>query len=516
MADTDSSPTRWSARIARPIYFVIIAAALIRLVAITRPLLGNFATKNVVHAMIARNWVLGRSGLLYPALDCLAGGKRSLHMLEFSLSAYLTGAAWMFFGGSLDVWGRLTSIAFSVASVILLYRFVRRRHGEAAAVVAATALALSPVSILYGQNFMLDASLVFFTLAAFCAWERWCRSGSWPWLAASGLSLAALWLSKVYLLVLVLPLLGMLWQVAPNQQQGKDGLLSRRLALAVITLGLAALPVIAWCVHAMRLAAPGSLWADHIFASLQGNAQRYRPPDPLLWNPDFYRQLLDDLTGVILTPLGFCLFLAGLLDRAWRQYALWLAAMVILVLALPRKFYEMNYYYVATLPPLCIVAGLGWGVIRDRLRPSRTAVAMVACVGLLLALRYSVRGAFITPEEDRGVVAAGRATEQLTAEEEPVVTMHGSGIALLYYCNRPGWAVPANTPELHTVLEQCRKQGARFMVLAGPDALHPPPAVERHRLVVAENRYRIYRLLPLDDVSAKAEIPSAALPPQPR
>ncbi len=502
MPDTDSSPDGRSSQPIYAIYLVVALAATIRLLGITRPLLGNFATKNVVHAMIARNWALGRCGLLYPALDCLANGRRSLHMLEFSLSAYLTGAVWKLCGGSLELWGRLTSVLFSVASVGLMYCFVRGRHGTVAAVGAAAMLAFSPVSIIYGQSFMLDASLVFFTLAAFCAWERWCKSGKWSWAATATVSLAALWLTKVYLLVLVLPLLGMLWQVGPAGRQ-QPGFPGKRLLSAMLLLWLAALPVAAWCVHAMRLAAPGSPWADHIFASLQGNAERYRPPDPLLWNPDFYRRLLDDLTGVILTPLGFCLVLAGFVHRSWRQYALWLAAMIVLVLALPRKFYEMNYYYVATLPPLCIMAGLGWQVIAERLRPGRKATAALLAIGLLIALRYSVRPAFITPEEDRGVVAAGKAIQQLTAAEEPVVTMHGTGIALLYYCNRPGWAVAPATANLPAVLERHRKQGARYLVLAGPDALAPPPAVARHRLVLTGPRYRIYRLLPLDGLAEK-------------
>ena len=82
----------------------------------------------------------------------------------------------------------------------------------------------------------------------------------------------------------------------------------------------------------------------------------HRPPHPLLRSPDFYRQVLDDLAGVVLTPVGFALLLAGLLGRAWRREAAWLLAMLILVAALPLKFYEMDYYWMAVLPPLAIVA----------------------------------------------------------------------------------------------------------------------------------------------------------------
>jgi 4-amino-4-deoxy-L-arabinose transferase-like glycosyltransferase len=215
----------------------------------------------------------------------------------------------------------------------------------------------------------------------------------------------------------------------------------------------------------------------------------------LLRTPDFYRQLLDDLTSVILTPLGFALLLAGFLDRAWRRHAAWLAAMVILVAALPRKFYEMNYYYMALLPPLCVIAGLGWKLLWERLRPGRIAALGLLLVALILCLRYAVKPAFVTPEEDRAVVAAGKAIQELTAEEEPIVTMHGTGIDLLYYANRAGWAVEPDTPDLPAVLEQCRLQGAQLLVVAGGEAASDGgEAIGGCELVGRGDGYAVWRL----------------------
>ena len=441
---------------------MLAMTAAVRLIGITRPLLGNFSAKSVIYAMIARNWAEGRAGFLYPSLDCLVGGKRSLHMLECSVSAYLTGSLWRLFGGSLDVWGRATAVVFSTASVAVLFLFVRRRHGPAAALGAGWVLALSPISIIYGQSFMLDASLVFFTVSTFYAADRWLDGGRSAWLLAAMVCFALLLLTKIYMMVLLLPLGVMLL--------GAERRGWRAWSLGLLAAGLAVVPVALWSIHALHTASPGSPMAGHIYSSLQGNARVYRPPDPLLWTPDFYRQLLDDLTGVILTPVAFMLFLAGWLDRAWRQYAFWFLAMAILVALLPLKFYEMNYYFMATLPPLCIVAGLGWRVVSRRLRPGRLAVAGLLLVGLAVAFRYALRPAFVTPDEDRGVVAAGLVIRQLTAEEEPVVTMHGTAIDLLYYCNRPGWAVAPDTPELDSLLDDYRRRGARYMVVAGPEA----------------------------------------------
>ncbi|MFH1267060.1 MAG: hypothetical protein ABIK89_15140, partial [Planctomycetota bacterium] len=70
-------------------------------------------------------------------------------------------------------------------------------------------------------------------------------------------------------------------------------------------------------------------------------------------------------------------------------------------------------------------------------------------------------------------------------------------IDLLYYANRPGWAIEPDTPELESVLEQCRRQGARYLVAAGPEAiLDKAEARHPHTPSVQGDGYRIYRLAP--------------------
>ena len=121
IGDRHSASTPQTRHLPAAFWALLALTLVVRLVGITRPLLGNFATKNCVYAMIARNWAEGRAGLLYPTLDVLRGGHRSLHLLRFPCSAYLTGGLWKVFGGSLDVWGRATAVAFSVASVALMF-----------------------------------------------------------------------------------------------------------------------------------------------------------------------------------------------------------------------------------------------------------------------------------------------------------------------------------------------------------------------------------------------------------
>ena len=128
---------------------LVVLALTLRMPGLTRPLVGHFATKNVVYAMIARNWAQGESSLVYPTLDCLADGQPAWHLVEFPAAAYLAGSLWHavspWLGGSLDLWGRAVSVACSLVSIGLIGLLAARWHGRQAGWAAAWALALAPV-----------------------------------------------------------------------------------------------------------------------------------------------------------------------------------------------------------------------------------------------------------------------------------------------------------------------------------------------------------------------------------
>jgi len=440
---------------------VMLVAFVVRVPGIQRPLTGNFATKNVVYAMIARNWAEGRAGLLEPTLDCLVGGQRSLHLLEFPVSAYVSGLGWRAFGGPLELWGRLTSVAFSLAAVALFFLLVARWHGTVPAVVAGLALALSPVAILYGRSFMVEASLLCFLVATLWAWDHWLESGRGAWLAAAALALALAALTKIFLLVLLAPMAAMAWRAR-----------GPRHLVAAFVVALALVPAAAWYWHAAAAAAPGSPVSDRVYYSVRNSAEVHRPPHPLLGTTRFYGRMAGDLFGVVLTPLGFALLIVGLFNPAWRRHAVWLASCLALIVLLPRKFYEMNYYWMAVLPALTVVVGLGWQLVEKRFRPGRIATAGCLMLGILLAARYTIGPMLRIAEEDRGVVAAGQIVQRFTTPEERVVTMHGSTIDLLYYCGRPGWALDTADPK---TLAACVEQGARVLAIAGAEPLDVGP-----------------------------------------
>ena len=69
-----------------------------------------------------------------------------------------------------------------VLSVLLLYHLVRRHFGVVAGLLAALALAMSPISVVTNRNNTIDSTLVLVMLLGAWAVMRAAESGKWRWL----------------------------------------------------------------------------------------------------------------------------------------------------------------------------------------------------------------------------------------------------------------------------------------------------------------------------------------------
>ncbi len=497
-----------------PLLAVLLLALAVRLPGVTRPLLGNFATKNVIHAMIARNWATGRAPFTRPTLDVLAGGLPAWHLVELPLPAYAAGALWHALGGSLDAWGRGVSIAASVAAAGWLFVLVRRCHGPTVALAAALAWCLAPVSVVYGQAFMLEPAVAWCSLVAIDAADRFGRQPRARWLLLLALATTALWLTKIYLVVLIPVLLAAAAGALPSpclepransepRPNSKSPSLSAvranlslkwRMAVVTTVLALALLPAVWWYAQVWQITAADSPERLRVFYSIRQSIAVHSGPVAWWIEPTFWWHLLRDLATVVLTPVGLLLALAGV--HRVGQHAAWLAASVALVLLLPGKFHELNYYFVVVLPVWCLLVGLGWQALSEHIaRQRRWALAGLLC-GCLCSARYAINPGFVTPKTDQMLVAAGAAVDSRIPTAAQVVAIHGAAPDLLYYTARQGWSLAPDHPQFARRLAAARAGGAHWAVVTSTaDALpHSQTSLLDDWLLVAQGPgYRVLR-----------------------
>ena len=514
------------------LFLVLLLTFAIRIPGLSRPLLGNFSTRAVVSGMIARNLVHGEASLLYPRLDVIVNGQASYHLMECPVSVYLTSAIWKCLGGNIDIWGRVTSIAWSTLAVFLIFQLVTIWHDEWSGLGAAFVMSLSPVGIIYGQSFQLEASLPALTLTALLSLQYWHQSANRKWLFFFFLSTAFLFLTKIYMLSL-LPLLVYLSVCPALPKSGKDHSIhlpfprtlcaNHKATFSLFALILSVSATSLWYCLMARASGNNNLeTAQHVYFSLQKTWDSHPFPHPLLHSPSFYKGLLDDLSGIVLTPIGFTFLFFALPHASDKRYQLWFSAAILLWIVMPRKFHEMNYYWMSILPFFCTQSGIGIAKVTRLLIKDRRDYVRLLCVLIIVwfafSIRYSLTPAFTTPLEDQSVLRAGNSVIRNTNKNDRIVTVHGSGIDLLYYCNRPGWALDLDTavPDIENhlsepqepftaILKTYIQQGASHLIVADLSALDKKPdfrkVMEELELVEKGDDFALYKL---DDINTSS------------
>lgn len=120
-----------------------------------------------------------------------------------------------------------------VLSVLVLYILVRRHFGFTASLLAALALAISPLSVATNRDATIDSTLVLTLLLSAWAVIKAAESGKWRWLLLSALLVGIGFNIKTLQAYLVLPAFGLLYLLAaPRKVWMRVG----QLAVALLVL----------------------------------------------------------------------------------------------------------------------------------------------------------------------------------------------------------------------------------------------------------------------------------------
>jgi 4-amino-4-deoxy-L-arabinose transferase-like glycosyltransferase len=187
---------------------IAIVGTVLRLKGIHDPIFDHPGWRQGDTAAIARNFAQLQYDILFPQVD-YNGPPPNYVELELQIVPFLAATLYKLFGVH-EIFGRLISLAFGVATIPLLAVFGRWLwRGALPGIAAAAAYAVLPGAWYYSHTFMPDTAMVFFATAALYAGARWIiddEARSWRhwWPAALLLMLA--FLAKPVAVVAAVPL----------------------------------------------------------------------------------------------------------------------------------------------------------------------------------------------------------------------------------------------------------------------------------------------------------------------
>lgn len=423
------------------IFIIIILLGLaIRLVGINRPLVGNFSSRQVLYAMVARNFIDCGYKFFSPTLDIIRNGSPWVNYADLPFISYIAGVASHLSGFTIDFCGRSLSVFFFLLSLILLFKLCKFLWGDNIALFASFFFCICPSAIIYGQSFLMDMPAVCFSISAIYYALLWQHKKDIRYFLFSSCAMALGMLLRLQVAFLILPIITIF---SKDQKDIRTLLFKPHIYLY---LSIAFVVPLSWYTYGYIMAAKLESAASIIPLTAKVYGRGF--PDPLFFNPDFYRRVLDMYSTKVLGPFIFIFFVFGIfLKKIWSEFrfvGFWFLAVALFFILFPLKLYDLNYYSLHMTVPACIIAALMaktlWGNIKNI--PYFSSYFIKSAIIIIIVgscVRYAVAPAFRTPAEDKNLVKTGLIADELLPKEAFILTVHGTNPALLYYSHRKGW-----------------------------------------------------------------------------
>jgi len=455
----------------------ISAGVLIRFIHLNLPILEGAITRQIQTAAITLN-LYRNFDFFHPQVNFFPEPR--YFILEPPVYNSLVAALYFIFGVH-EYLGRLVSIAAFAGTACFIFKIAARHINEPAARAAVFVFSFSPLSIIYTRGFQPDTLALFFlTVLIFLAVE-WVEGNAKAFVPGCLFAFLTFF-TKQSFLVMLLPLL-----IYGLGRQGTRILANPRI---YILTALSVIPPLLWSLHARNIA------QAYPVLKFGGNFVFSNWFDPTMFlNFAFYKQLFLWLSGLILTPIGFTLFLVGLFIQSDKKGDLllhsWLAGVVVFYLIFHKHVSTHEYYHLPLLPVASLIIGKAWWFLFEKedapflkgfaLKPFR--IFAVALVGVMI-FGYSNSG-FKIPASLSRFYEQTQSLNTHTNDKDVIIT---DSWAQLYYGRNKGWLFGYGLSKLKkrykpwhqdeerspyaNLLETWRKQGADYFFATKPSRFY--------------------------------------------
>jgi len=437
------------------LFLIIIIAFSVRLWRIDTPLADWHSWRQADTSAVSRNFVKNGIDLLHPRFDDLSNvasgvdnpeGWRFVEFPVYNALQALTFKSFGFF--SLEVWGRLVSIFFSLGSLVFIYFLVRKYLGGLTALFSVFFFAFLPYSIYYSRVILPEPATVFAGLGMLFCWDQFVTEKRFKRKVAFGLSGllfgSLAFLLKPYVGVYLLPLA----------------------ATAIKTYGLKLKNYLLLGVLILLTLVPFYLWRSWMSQYPEGI-----PAFDWLFNENgirfspyfFYWIFAKRLGELILGFWGASLLVLGLVYRKEKEGAffyLFLAGILAYFWILAGGNVKHDYYQILSLPVVAVFLGKGAEFLFNA--PSKNINRFISRIILLVVIVFSLGFSWFQIKNyfninNEAMVLAGKRADQILPLNAKVIAPYGGDTAFLYQTNRQGWPVGIE-------IEKMVEKGAQFYI----------------------------------------------------
>lgn len=380
-------------------------------------------------------------------------------LLPIHLPPFAISKVWKSIGynpGPIELWGRLISIASSLASGIFLFLIGRKLYGKWVGILAMAVFMFMPYNIYFSRVILPEPMSVAFAVMGLYFFVIYIEKEKlWKIVLSGvlfGLSLLVKPFSAFYLLApLYLVYSKYKFSFLKNPKVLIPGLLFLNIAL---------IPFFVWRVWINQ----NPVGIPHFTWAFNGDGIRFKPA---FWRWIFSERLGNLMLGVWgMIPFGF-----GLLTKSKSKYPyflhFFLLGSLFYVTTFATASVRHDYYQTFVVPSVALALGYGIWAMWSSTSFNKIAVRIL----LLFSLMVMFISGWIQVKEDFNVnhpeiIIAGAYVDRTVPKDAIVIAPYTGDTAFLYQTGRSGW------PVVEDSIDKLIERGAQYYVnvnFADPD-----------------------------------------------
>lgn len=436
---------------------ILFAAGIARLYRIDNPIADWHSWRQSDTAAVTRNFIKYGIDLLHPRFDDISpipSGKDNpmgYRFVEFPLYNLVVAAVFKNFNQwTLEVWGRLVTIASSLLSIVFLFLLVKKYLGVRVGLLTAFFFGLLPYNIYYSRTILPDPSMVAVMLGGIYFFDRWIEKLKLTFYILAIVFTACAFLLKPFALFFTLPMVYLAFR--------KWGINMFRKWELWIFVGLTIIPLVLW-----------RIWIQQYPEGIPASDWLFNEANIRFKGAFFYWIFADRIGRLILGYWGIALLVVGLIRKINQKEGLFfyafLASSLLYLFVIAGGNVKHDYYQILIIPTLSIFLAKGAELllvaVGNYFNRFTSYLLLITCLLFMFSFSwYHVRDYFNI--NNPAIVKAGKVVDGLTPKDAKVIAPYNGDTAFLYQTNRRGW------PVFDRSIEQFVEDGADYFIIANP------------------------------------------------
>ena len=456
-----------SLRNAGILLLILTIALFFRLYKINNPLADFFSWRQADTASVARNFVHNGFDILHPRYDDLSNiqtgqeNPQGYRMVEFPLYNGIFALMYKTLPIlPLEVYGRITSIFFSLILIAIIYYFLHKEIGNTAAVAGSLVYAVFPFFVFFSRVVLPDTtaiSLTFISLFFLYLFSQEKQKGkSAFYYIMSILFYAAGILTKPTVIFYSISSIYLFYK--------KYGFRAFSQVIFYVYFVIGLIPFIWWRYHISFYpeGIPVSEWLITHVNTPQGR-------ESIFFRPAFFRWIFyERINNIILGAYLSFIFLLGIFAKHKKYffYSL-LVTSTLYLFVFQGGNVQHEYYQIMILPTIAIFIGVGVGIIKKNSRFFISPVIIVPSVIGIFAISflfsfYTVKDYYNYSNE---LIEIAKIIRYVTKPEDLIVTDTTGDTTLLYLSERRGAPAPFKD------FSELKKSGYKYFVTQNKEVI---------------------------------------------